>query len=200
MIKNIKSHTWIIVILIIILSIQIYSVFIEDKINPQEQYVNTEDSQDYMSDEMPFDEVTEVKDPKKTDSQIVEIKQERVVEYYIPSQLFNQTLELSLSELQISLQRGDAELAPTYLEFFEKVQNARNTLNEAIDVYEAESVSKKVSSKFQKDIESFRMISNKITMSLKRGDAELAPTYSEFYSNVSDILQEFRKVLKEYKR
>ena len=78
-----------------------------------------------LPDEMPFDEVTEVKDPKTTDSQILEIKQERVAEYYIPSQLFNETLELSLSELQISLKRGDAELAPTYKEFLEKVKNTR---------------------------------------------------------------------------
>ena len=43
------------------------------------------------------------------------------------------------------------------------------------------------------------ILSSSKQISLLRGDAELAPTYSEFYSNVLYIFQDFKKVLQEYK-
>ncbi len=81
------------------------------------------------------------------------------------------------NKLQSTLQRGDAALAPTYGDFMNRVSDAANQLSAAIDSERTKGV----------DVSQFEAILEELNISLMRGDAELAPTYEEFFATVGEI-------------
>ncbi len=119
---------------------------------------------------------------------------------YSPSEELNETLDLALDELRMSLFRGDAELAPTYEEFITNVNKAQDTLEEVVGLYKEESKGKNIPEELANIFNSFESINDELRMSLLRGDAELAPTYEEFTENVRNISEEFSTYIEEYKK
>lgn len=89
------------------------------------------------------------------------------------------------NKLQSTLQRGDAELAPTYGEFMNKVSDAATQLSAAIDSEKEKG----------NDVSQFEVILGELNGSLMRGDAELAPTYEEFYVRVTEINSKFKEAV-----
>ncbi len=116
---------------------------------------------------------------------------------YEPSSKLNSTLEEALDDLNFSLQRGDAELSPTYEEFMSNVSAANDKLHNALTMYEEESEGKKVSQDISANFKNLKEINEDLNGSLLRGDAELAPTEEEFYDRVSEIAEDFREALKK---
>lgn len=115
---------------------------------------------------------------------------------YEPNKELTEALELAENELSMSLFRGDAELAPTYDEFITAVNKAQDDLEVALGLYDE----KDPEGDLDDIIKNLESVNDKLSMSLLRGDAELAPTYEEFYKNISNINQEFSTYMEEYRK
>ena len=131
---------------------------------------------------------------QNSDTPVLEVEQEA----YQPSKEVINELTKVQNDLSLSLMRGDAELAPTYEEFYSTVNGVSESLNTAIEKFENEASNKKISEKITSNLAALKSVSSELQMSLFRGDAELAPTYEDFYKNVLKVQQELEKVLLEF--
>jgi len=119
-------------------------------------------------------------------------------EGYVPSKELNDALDVVVNDLRMSLFRGDAELAPSYEEFVNNVIKAEGELESVVYIYEKESKGKEVALEVKNVFDNLGKIDDKLKMSLFRGDAELAPSYSEYVKTVIGINDELLKVVDEY--
>lgn len=135
-------------------------------------------------------ETTDVTD--ETTEEITETE-----DVYSPSVNLKNALEEAENDLAMSLFRGDAELAPTYEEFIVNVNNAQDKLQAALEDYNEESEGKEVPDEVIDLLNNLETVNGDLSMSLLRGDAELAPTYSEFTETVRSINEKLGEHMEE---
>jgi cytoskeletal protein RodZ len=144
--------------------------------------------------EEPTDEITD--ETAETEEAEVETETE---DAFVPSEDLKTSLDEAKEDLKMSLMRGDAELAPTYEEFIVDVNEAQDKLGAAIEDYKEEAEGKEVPEEVIEVFTSLENVNDDLSMSLMRGDAELAPTYEEFVGTVTTIEADLSGYLEDVK-
>src|SRR3989339_1299522 len=103
---------------------------------------------------------------------------------YKPSTEVLTELTNIVNDLNVSLMRGDAALAPTFEEYTKTVTKISTSLETTIRKFEAEVANKKVPEKITLNLIGLKSLANELKLAIKHTTAAPLITYEDFYKTV----------------